>query len=163
MNCGIFCAQKRRLRFDRRHLYKWCQRADLNCRPKAYESSALPLSYSGLKLSVFCMSSCPATKVITVNARTIKMHSINMQKTRVGKKPNSRASVKRSVFRKFWVIFHQALIRGAFTLLESVDRIARSDRLVAHSRHELQPGLKLDFFEQNRPVDKSGAPFDHPR
>lgn len=29
-------------------LRKWCQRADLNCRPKAYESSALPLSYSGI-------------------------------------------------------------------------------------------------------------------
>jgi hypothetical protein len=28
---------------------KWCQRADLNCRPKAYESSALPLSYSGVQ------------------------------------------------------------------------------------------------------------------
>lgn len=26
---------------------KWCQRRDLNPRPKAYESSALPLSYSG--------------------------------------------------------------------------------------------------------------------
>lgn len=26
---------------------QWCQRADLNRRPKAYESSALPLSYSG--------------------------------------------------------------------------------------------------------------------
>ncbi len=25
----------------------WCQRRDLNPRPKAYESSALPLSYSG--------------------------------------------------------------------------------------------------------------------
>jgi hypothetical protein len=31
---------------------KWCQRRDLNPRPKAYESSALPLSYSGTK-SVF--------------------------------------------------------------------------------------------------------------
>jgi hypothetical protein len=28
-------------------LRKWCQRRDLNPRPKAYESSALPLSYSG--------------------------------------------------------------------------------------------------------------------
>jgi hypothetical protein len=28
-------------------LGKWCQRRDLNPRPKAYESSALPLSYSG--------------------------------------------------------------------------------------------------------------------
>ena len=28
-------------------LLKWCQRRDLNPRPKAYESSALPLSYSG--------------------------------------------------------------------------------------------------------------------
>ena len=26
---------------------KWCQRQELNLRPKAYESSALPLSYSG--------------------------------------------------------------------------------------------------------------------
>lgn len=26
---------------------KWCQRPGLNRRPKAYESSALPLSYSG--------------------------------------------------------------------------------------------------------------------
>ena len=104
------------------------------------------------------MNSCPATEVVTVSAQIIKIHKATMQKTRIGKKPNSRASVKRSVFRKFWVIFHQALIRGAFTLLESVDRIARSDRLVAHSRHELQPGLKLDFFEQNRPVDKSAAP-----
>ena len=26
---------------------KWCQRADLNHRPRAYESPALPLSYSG--------------------------------------------------------------------------------------------------------------------
>jgi hypothetical protein len=26
---------------------KWCQRRELNPRPKAYESSALPLSYSG--------------------------------------------------------------------------------------------------------------------
>jgi hypothetical protein len=26
---------------------RWCQRRDLNPRPKAYESSALPLSYSG--------------------------------------------------------------------------------------------------------------------
>src|SRR5882724_9100261 len=29
------------------HCLKWCQRRDLNPRPKAYESSALPLSYSG--------------------------------------------------------------------------------------------------------------------
>jgi hypothetical protein len=29
-------------------LIKWCQRRDLNPRPKAYESSALPLSYSGV-------------------------------------------------------------------------------------------------------------------
>ena len=28
-------------------LQKWCQRAGLNCRPRAYESPALPLSYSG--------------------------------------------------------------------------------------------------------------------
>ncbi len=27
---------------------KWCQRGDLNSRPMAYESTALPLSYSGL-------------------------------------------------------------------------------------------------------------------
>jgi hypothetical protein len=26
---------------------KWCQRRELNPRPKAYESSALPLSYAG--------------------------------------------------------------------------------------------------------------------
>jgi hypothetical protein len=26
---------------------EWCQRQELNLRPKAYESSALPLSYSG--------------------------------------------------------------------------------------------------------------------
>ncbi len=32
--------------FDRLFL-NWCQRRDLNPRPKAYESSALPLSYSG--------------------------------------------------------------------------------------------------------------------
>ena len=29
------------------HFYWWCQRRELNPRPKAYESSALPLSYSG--------------------------------------------------------------------------------------------------------------------
>src|SRR5438105_373055 len=34
------------------HLEKWCQRRDLNPRPKAYESSALPLSYSGSKGSL---------------------------------------------------------------------------------------------------------------
>jgi hypothetical protein len=28
-------------------LKEWCQRRELNPRPKAYESSALPLSYSG--------------------------------------------------------------------------------------------------------------------
>jgi hypothetical protein len=27
----------------------WCQRQELNLRPKAYESSALPLSYAGKK------------------------------------------------------------------------------------------------------------------
>jgi hypothetical protein len=27
---------------------EWCQRRELNPRPKAYESSALPLSYSGI-------------------------------------------------------------------------------------------------------------------
>jgi len=32
------------------HESKWCQRAGLNRRPKAYESSALPLSYSGIYL-----------------------------------------------------------------------------------------------------------------
>ena len=30
----------------------WCQRRDLNPRPKAYESSALPLSYSGTICSI---------------------------------------------------------------------------------------------------------------
>ena len=30
---------------------RWCQRRELNPRPKAYESSALPLSYSGTKRS----------------------------------------------------------------------------------------------------------------
>jgi hypothetical protein len=30
------------------HAFGWCQRRELNPRPKAYESSALPLSYSGL-------------------------------------------------------------------------------------------------------------------
>ena len=29
-------------------ILKWCQRPGLNRRPKAYESSALPLSYSGI-------------------------------------------------------------------------------------------------------------------
>src|SRR6266542_4187686 len=33
-----------------RKLIGWCQRRDLNPRPKAYESSALPLSYSGIAL-----------------------------------------------------------------------------------------------------------------
>ncbi|MDB6131138.1 MAG: hypothetical protein JWM04_2245 [Verrucomicrobiales bacterium] len=30
----------------------WCQRQELNLRPKAYESSALPLSYSGLRTTL---------------------------------------------------------------------------------------------------------------
>jgi hypothetical protein len=30
-------------------LKQWCQRGDLNSRPKAYESSALPLSYSDVR------------------------------------------------------------------------------------------------------------------
>ena len=107
------------------------------------------------------MNSCPATEVVTVSAQIIKIHKATMQKTRIGKKPNSHASVKRSVLKKFQVILHQVLIRGAFIHLDSTDRIARSDRLVAHSRHKPQPGLKLDFFEQNRPVDKSGVPVDH--
>ncbi len=37
------------LREGRPGLQKWCQRAGLNCRPRAYESPALPLSYSGEK------------------------------------------------------------------------------------------------------------------
>ena len=32
----------------------WCQREDLNLRPKAYESSALPLSYAG-KLFIYTL------------------------------------------------------------------------------------------------------------
>ena len=35
---------------------KWCQRAELNRRPKAYESSDLPLSYSGTS-DFFCKKS----------------------------------------------------------------------------------------------------------
>ncbi len=44
------CRYKKTSRFHERLMFsKWCQRADLNCRPKAYESSALPLSYSGVR------------------------------------------------------------------------------------------------------------------
>ena len=132
-----FLCTKRCLRFKRRHLYKWCQRADLNCRPKAYESSALPLSYSGLKLSVFCMNSRLATTVLIVNTRTIKMHRIERQKTRSGKKPNSHASVKRSVLRKLQVILPRLLIKQASSPVDPTDRIVHSDRLVARNYHEL--------------------------
>src|SRR5437667_113368 len=41
------------------HGWRWCQRRELNPRPKAYESSALPLSYSGTtgqKLSDFVLA-----------------------------------------------------------------------------------------------------------
>ena len=40
--------------------YGWCQRRDLNPRPKAYESSALPLSYSG-DGDTLPDSGCPAS------------------------------------------------------------------------------------------------------
>jgi hypothetical protein len=39
--------QANHLHVDSLLFRKWCQRADLNRRPKAYESSALPLSYTG--------------------------------------------------------------------------------------------------------------------
>jgi hypothetical protein len=42
----------------------WCQRRDLNPRPKAYESSALPLSYSGTtNLRYSCYTYSTAHKV----------------------------------------------------------------------------------------------------
>ena len=45
----IFPAENpHRLKMDLTFLLrKWCQRQDLNLRPRAYESPALPLSYSG--------------------------------------------------------------------------------------------------------------------
>src|SRR6478609_5522221 len=36
----------------RRVEMNWCQRQELNLRPKAYESSALPLSYSGNRAKI---------------------------------------------------------------------------------------------------------------
>src|SRR5262249_2367221 len=44
---SFYSLRKRRESGGRNSIKKWCQRRDLNPRPKAYESSALPLSYSG--------------------------------------------------------------------------------------------------------------------
>ena len=38
----------------------WCQRRELNPRPKAYESSALPLSYSGNRRQCYILRTIPA-------------------------------------------------------------------------------------------------------
>jgi hypothetical protein len=43
--------KKEALNFRKCLFLKWCQRPGLNRRPKAYESSALPLSYSGVSVS----------------------------------------------------------------------------------------------------------------
>ncbi len=42
----------------------WCQRRELNPRPKAYESSALPLSYSGSRPPDYFPDKSPAVKRI---------------------------------------------------------------------------------------------------
>src|SRR3954469_5376083 len=41
---------------------KWCQRQELNLRPKAYESSALPLSYSGNRRVLHFANILPSVK-----------------------------------------------------------------------------------------------------
>lgn len=53
---------------------KWCQRAGLNCRPKAYESSALPLSYSGERTTVSSITNdhCQATCCKLYNSKKRK-------------------------------------------------------------------------------------------
>lgn len=40
----------------------WCQRQELNLRPKAYESSALPLSYSGNRGAFYLVQGAGAVK-----------------------------------------------------------------------------------------------------
>jgi hypothetical protein len=42
----------------------WCQRRDLNPRPKAYESSALPLSYSGSQAQIISRTWVPMSNRI---------------------------------------------------------------------------------------------------
>ena len=44
---ALFVLRRGSLRFPLTPSEGWCQRRELNPRPKAYESSALPLSYSG--------------------------------------------------------------------------------------------------------------------
>jgi hypothetical protein len=50
---------------------KWCQRRDLNPRPKAYESSALPLSYSGNRKGAQTLPQAPAMVQVLADRRAV--------------------------------------------------------------------------------------------
>jgi hypothetical protein len=54
---GIFIQSTRKIHHSPFVIFtagNWCQREELNLRPKAYESSALPLSYAGEPLPNEC-------------------------------------------------------------------------------------------------------------
>ena len=54
--------------------FKWCQRAGLNRRPRAYESPALPLSYSGLLDAVESLVSFARSPSATRSQRQRQEH-----------------------------------------------------------------------------------------
>lgn len=52
--------------------HAWCQRQELNLRPKAYESSALPLSYSGDLENERNRSSCTSLKSLAEPVKALR-------------------------------------------------------------------------------------------
>jgi hypothetical protein len=55
-------------------ILNWCQRRESNPRPTAYESAALPLSYSGTKYLLSIVSNSLGNRPLWLSTRHVKTH-----------------------------------------------------------------------------------------
>ena len=76
---------------------KWCQRQELNLRPKAYESSALPLSYSGPKRADFSRSTHLLSNAMRAILNIVRKKNLNMNRFHGKRISNAGSGTERAL------------------------------------------------------------------